>query len=161
MARDFFPRVNFQCRLSYNALAALVCNRMHQHLCTHSKSQTLLAIPLFGHTRILHMLVGMGSAALTADVPSHNGQWSTKKKKNVDYLPYKLQRVLKSWTSSVAKECPCRYLGRIKILQCCNCSHPVKLPNVLQLSEQQMYIVYLLWFWNRHIPCIKKINMVH
>ena len=76
-----FPPESTSSADSYNAHAAPVCNRMHQHLCTHSKSHTLLAIPLFGHTRILHMLVGMGSAALTADVPSYKGQWSTKKKK--------------------------------------------------------------------------------
>ena len=30
------------------------------------KSQTLTATPLFGHTKILHTLVGLGSAALPA-----------------------------------------------------------------------------------------------
>ena len=34
-------------------------------VCTY-KSQTLSAIPLFGHTKILHTLIGMGSAALAA-----------------------------------------------------------------------------------------------
>ena len=49
------------------------------------KSQTLAAIPLFGHTKILHTLRGMGSAALAAAVPypgteiriSRKGQWNT------------------------------------------------------------------------------------
>ena len=34
---DFLPRVNFRCRLSYGVRAALVCNRMHQHLFAHVK----------------------------------------------------------------------------------------------------------------------------
>ena len=29
VARDFSPRVTFQCRLSYGVLTTLVCNRMH------------------------------------------------------------------------------------------------------------------------------------
>ena len=33
-ARHLFPRVNFQRRLSYAVRTALVCNRMHKHLCT-------------------------------------------------------------------------------------------------------------------------------
>ena len=33
MARDFSPRVNFQCRLSYSVCTASVSNCMHQHLC--------------------------------------------------------------------------------------------------------------------------------
>ena len=36
---------------------------------TLKKSQTLAAIPLFGHMKILHTLIGMGSAALAAVVP--------------------------------------------------------------------------------------------
>ena len=32
-AKDFSPRVNFQCRLFYGVRTAPVCNRMHQHLC--------------------------------------------------------------------------------------------------------------------------------
>ena len=32
-AKDFSPRANFQCRLSYSVHTALVCNCMHQHLC--------------------------------------------------------------------------------------------------------------------------------
>ena len=34
VARDFSPRVSFQCRLSHGVCTAPVCNRMHQHLCT-------------------------------------------------------------------------------------------------------------------------------
>ena len=33
------------------------------------KTQTLAAIPLFGRTKILHILTGMGSTALAAAVP--------------------------------------------------------------------------------------------
>ena len=32
-ARDLSPTVSFQCRLSYGARTALVCNRLHRHLC--------------------------------------------------------------------------------------------------------------------------------
>ena len=34
-ARDFSPRVSFLRRLTDGVRAAIVCNRMHQHLCTH------------------------------------------------------------------------------------------------------------------------------
>ena len=37
-ARDFSPIVNFQCRLSYGVRTAHVCNRTHQHTCTHVKT---------------------------------------------------------------------------------------------------------------------------
>ena len=47
----------------------LACNHMHQHLCARYKSQTLAAIPPFGHTKILHTVTGMGSAALVGAVP--------------------------------------------------------------------------------------------
>ena len=96
-ARDFSPRVSFKCRLSYGVSTAPVCNGIHQHLCARYKSRTLTAIPLFGHTkilhtligmgRILHTLIGMGSAALVAVVPypgketriSSKGQINTNK----------------------------------------------------------------------------------
>ena len=32
-SRDFSPRVNFQCRLSYGGCTALVCSRMNESLC--------------------------------------------------------------------------------------------------------------------------------
>ena len=67
--RIFCPRVYFQCRLSYGICTAPVCSYMHQHLCAHLKSQMLATIPLFGHTKILHTLIGMGSAALVMAVP--------------------------------------------------------------------------------------------
>ena len=53
---DCSPRVNFQCRPSYSVCTVLVCHHMHQHLCACQKSQTLTAIPLFGHIKILHTL---------------------------------------------------------------------------------------------------------
>ena len=40
-ARDFPPRVNSQCRLSYGVRTALVCNRTLQHLCDMLKSQSI------------------------------------------------------------------------------------------------------------------------
>ena len=62
-ARDFSPRVNFQCRLSYKVTVSV-------HLCTRYKSPTQAATPLCGHdTKILHTLIEMGSTALTAAVP--------------------------------------------------------------------------------------------
>ena len=66
-ARDFSSRVNFQCRLSYGVItspsspASLSVRTL--------KIPTLAAIALFGHTKILHTLIGMGSAALAAAVP--------------------------------------------------------------------------------------------
>ena len=39
-ARDFSPRVNFLCRLSYGVRT--VCNRIHQHLCARKKIPSLL-----------------------------------------------------------------------------------------------------------------------
>ena len=68
----FSPRVSFQCRLSYGVRTAPVSNRIRMAasalFCAHVnfyfifKSQTLAAIPLFGHTKILHTRVRMGSA---------------------------------------------------------------------------------------------------
>ena len=73
-ARDFSPRVSYQCRLSYGVRSAPACNRMQQRLCGRSKSQTLAAIPLFGQTKILHTLTGTGRAALAAAVPNYPGK---------------------------------------------------------------------------------------
>ena len=50
--------------LNYDVRTAPVYTHMHQHMCARYKSQTLAATPLFGHTKILHTLIGMGSAAL-------------------------------------------------------------------------------------------------
>ena len=68
-ARDFSPRVDFQCRLSYGVRTAPVCSHMHQHLCARQKFQCLATMPLFGHPKILQALIGVGSAALAAAVP--------------------------------------------------------------------------------------------
>ena len=40
------------------------------NICAHVKynPKTLAAVPLFGHTKILHTMVGMGSATLAAAV---------------------------------------------------------------------------------------------
>ena len=67
----FLPELSFSAdRLSYGVRTApTVCNHIHQRLCALEKSQTLAAIPLSGHTKMLHTLVAMGSAALTAAVP--------------------------------------------------------------------------------------------
>ena len=53
-ARDFSPRVNLQCRLSYVVHTAPVCNCMTlTYICVQVKnSLTLAAIPLFGHMKI-------------------------------------------------------------------------------------------------------------
>ena len=55
------------CVQSHASTAA--CSRMHQQLCAHSNSQSLAALPLSGHTEILHTPLGMGSAALAAENP--------------------------------------------------------------------------------------------
>ena len=67
-ARYVFPRINLQCRL----LRCPYSPRVQSHASTSVltfKSQTLAAIPLFWHTKILHVLTAMGSAALEAVVP--------------------------------------------------------------------------------------------
>ena len=59
-------------------------------MCARWKSQTLAAVPLFGHTKILHTLIGVGSTALAAVVPYlgkvtqifHKGQWSSQENSN-------------------------------------------------------------------------------
>ena len=53
-ARDFCPRVNVQCRLSYGVCAAPMSKCTHQNLCACSNSQTLAATPLSGCMTILH-----------------------------------------------------------------------------------------------------------
>ena len=44
-----------------------ICAPAYISICAHQKSQTLAAMPLLD-TKILHTLVGMGSAALSAAV---------------------------------------------------------------------------------------------
>ena len=41
--RNFSPRVNFQCRLSYGVRTVPVCNRMHQHLRGRKTNPSTLA----------------------------------------------------------------------------------------------------------------------
>ena len=53
-ARNFSPRVKYQCRLSYSVRTAPVCIQMPQHLCAR-------LVALFGHAKILHALVAVGS----------------------------------------------------------------------------------------------------
>ena len=65
----FLPESTSGADSSYGVHTAPVCNHMHQDLCARYKSQTLAAIPLFGHTKILHTLIGMGRAALATAVP--------------------------------------------------------------------------------------------
>ena len=42
--------------------------QVNQHPCTHSTSQAMAAMPFFEHTKIVHTLVRIGSAALAASV---------------------------------------------------------------------------------------------
>ena len=111
---SFLLPVNFQCRLCYGIRTALMCSCAPQHPGTCSaKSQTLatmwymyiilcivwthknpkhwqpcdtciLYYALFGHTKILRTLRGIGSTALAAAVTqmSHKGQRSTNTKRN-------------------------------------------------------------------------------
>ena len=57
----FLPEQTFSC-----CLHSPTCNRMHQHLFTSWNLQTLAAIPMSGHVKILHAQMAMGSAALAA-----------------------------------------------------------------------------------------------
>ena len=54
-AREFSPRVNSECRLSYSVHAHLVCNHTPS---VHSVKgpKPLAAIPLFGHMKTQHTL---------------------------------------------------------------------------------------------------------
>ena len=74
VARDFSPRVNFQRSLSCSVCIAPVCNLKHQHLSTCSTIPTQAAIPLSGHTEILHAPIGMGNAAFVAAAVPHLGK---------------------------------------------------------------------------------------
>lgn len=55
--KDFFPKVSFQWKPFYGVCTALMCNCMHLHVCACSKSEAWAAIPLFGYTKIQHILV--------------------------------------------------------------------------------------------------------
>lgn len=49
-----------------------MCN--HMNLCSRSKSRTLAEYFLFGHTEILHLLIGMDGTALVAAVLCYAGK---------------------------------------------------------------------------------------
>ena len=66
----FFPKVNFQCRL-LQCLYSPPCSVACINICVHIKNpqqQRWQTYHLFGHTKILHTLIGMGSSALAAAV---------------------------------------------------------------------------------------------
>ena len=66
----FLPKSTFSAdslTVSVQPPCAVVCINICAHV---KKSQTLTAIPLLGHRKILHTLIGMGSAALAAAVPN-------------------------------------------------------------------------------------------
>ena len=70
-AREFSPRISFQCRLSYGVSTA---PRVQSHASTSVRTLQIPntgshSLPLFGHTKILQTLIGMGSAALAAALP--------------------------------------------------------------------------------------------
>ena len=68
-ARDLPPGVS-SLTVSVQPPCAMVCINISVHVKNNNKKQkTLAAIPLFGHTKIQHTLIGMGSAALAAAVP--------------------------------------------------------------------------------------------
>ena len=64
-------------------------NRTHPNMCAHYKSQTLAAIPLFGHTEMLHTPTEIGSAALAAAVP-----YQVKQPKMMKYFKKKQKTFL-------------------------------------------------------------------
>ena len=66
VAKSFCPRVNFQRRLS-DGVCTVTCINIcisDISMCMHTKISTLVAIPLFGHIKILHVLVGMDNILL-------------------------------------------------------------------------------------------------
>ena len=64
-ARYFFPRVHFQCRLSYVCPYTPVCNRIHLHLCARSKfcSPRQSSVD-YGNTKTPSMHGRLGSPSL-------------------------------------------------------------------------------------------------
>ena len=61
----FLPRSTF----SADSLTVSVQPPCASESARVKKKRTLAAIPLFGHTKILHTLIGMSSTALAAAVP--------------------------------------------------------------------------------------------
>ena len=85
-ARDFSPTVSFHSRLSYGVRTMQL--HASKSVGTLKITNTGCHIPLLGHTKILHTLVRMGTAAHVAAVLpypgkatriSRNGQWNTEK----------------------------------------------------------------------------------
>ena len=68
-ARGFLPEPASSVECLTLSVQPRVCIRKYQDRGSRQKSQTLTATPLFGHTKIQHTLIGMGSAALAAAVP--------------------------------------------------------------------------------------------
>ena len=108
----FLPESTSGADSLYGVRTAPVCNQI-QHLCVRYKSPTLAAIPLFGHTKILHTLIRVGSAAqrllcLTRirrpEFPARNNEIPKKKKKNpqvpcVSWNTHEEAQVTKSYIS--------------------------------------------------------------
>ena len=94
-ARDFSPRVSFQCRLSYGVRTApRVQYRMHQQPSKIPNSGSHIA--LFGHTQILHTpLRYFGGAAPAAYVsfPVKDNEVLKKKKKIKEHLRLEIERL--------------------------------------------------------------------
>ena len=65
MARDFSPS-QLPVQILLRCLYSPLCASASAHI---KNPKQLAAIPLFGHTKRLHQLVGMGSTALAAAVP--------------------------------------------------------------------------------------------
>ena len=80
-ARDFSPRVQFQCRLSYGVRTPPVCNRTHYHLCARQRScspcQSLVDC---GNAKIPIMRRRLGS---NSNFPCEKSQWDNTVNKNV------------------------------------------------------------------------------
>ena len=69
VARNFCPRVNFQRRLC-DGVCTVTCISIcisDISMCVHTKMSTLVATPLFGRIKILHVLVGMDNILLKKD----------------------------------------------------------------------------------------------
>ena len=70
MARDFSPRVNFQCRLSsLTASIQPLCPIAYTNICAHIKNPKQWQPHHCLDMEILHTLIGMGSAAFVVVVP--------------------------------------------------------------------------------------------
>ena len=68
MAREFFPEAASSADCPVVSVQP-PCAIAGREQFARQKSQTLAAIPLSGHTKILHTQTGVGSAALAAAVP--------------------------------------------------------------------------------------------